>query len=328
MKVLFVGMGFPAAGASKLSSFQRVDLELLTSYGYDVRSLIWTPGASVRLLRAAGWADLVYCWYISYHALQASLRAKKLACAIGGFEFARIPECHYGNMVKRRMRFVTRWVWRNADALLYVDRSLMDEARAAFGGPGRGEYVPFGYDSEYWSPGEGPKRDIVLTVCPSPTRDRARRKGVDVFLEVAHRNPDLQFHLVGDISRVFPEYASLPNLTMYPFLRWNDLRELYRSAKVYCQLSIHEGLPNALCEAMLCGCVPVGTAANGIPTAIGDAGFIVSREPDEVAAAIRRALAEERLGGRARARISEEFPIARRRRELREALERVVAEAS
>jgi len=36
-----------------------------------------------------------------------------------------------------------------------------------------------------------------------------------------------------------------------------------------------EGLRNALCEAMLCECIPVGTERNGIPIAIGDAGFYV-----------------------------------------------------
>jgi len=51
-----------------------------------------------------------------------------------------------------------------------------------------------------------------------------------------------------------------------------ELIKYYQKAKVY-QLSEYEGLPNALCEAMLCECVPAGTRYCGIPTAIGDTGM-------------------------------------------------------
>jgi glycosyltransferase involved in cell wall biosynthesis len=57
---------------------------------------------------------------------------------------------------------------------------------------------------------------------------------------------------------------------------------------------MREGLPNALCEAMLCGCVPVGTKRNGIPTAIGDCGFYVPYDdPKAAAEAIKKRLAQE-----------------------------------
>ena len=35
-----------------------------------------------------------------------------------------------------------------------------------------------------------------------------------------------------------------------------------------------EGLPNSLCEAMLCECIPIGSAYFGTPSAIGDTGLI------------------------------------------------------
>lgn len=39
-----------------------------------------------------------------------------------------------------------------------------------------------------------------------------------------------------------------------------------------------EGLPNTLCEAMLCGCIPVGSEVNGIPLAIGETGFVIKKK--------------------------------------------------
>jgi glycosyltransferase involved in cell wall biosynthesis len=92
----------------------------------------------------------------------------------------------------------------------------------------------------------------------------------------------------------------------------------YQRAKVYCQPSYTEGLPNSLCEAMLCGCIPVGTRAGGIPTAIGETGYIVEyRDQTGLVDAVRLALAAPVEKGRAaRARIAAEFTRERREQSL------------
>lgn len=54
---------------------------------------------------------------------------------------------------------------------------------------------------------------------------------------------------------------------------------------------MREGLPTAVCEAMLCECVPVGTNRYGIPIAIGDTGFYTEYGDVELTAeAIKKAL--------------------------------------
>ena len=63
------------------------------------------------------------------------------------------------------------------------------------------------------------------------------------------------------------------NVKFTGFVPDEELIKYYQKAKVYCQLSRYEGLLNALCEAMLCACVPVGTRYCGIPPAIGDTGM-------------------------------------------------------
>ena len=39
-----------------------------------------------------------------------------------------------------------------------------------------------------------------------------------------------------------------------------------------------EGFPNALCEAMLCGCIPIGSNVASIPHIIGDKGYILKQK--------------------------------------------------
>ena len=84
-------------------------------------------------------------------------------------------------------------------------------------------------------------------------------------------------------------------------------------------------LPNGLCEAMLSGCIPIGTPVNGIPRAIGNRGLLVQEgEEDE---AFRFAMDLSDYGGmraRARARIRNLFPLERRRQGLRRVLETII----
>lgn len=327
MRILFVAPSLVTTPGQprRLAPFQEADLELLRGLGHEVRALLWSGRPVLRLLQGARWADVVYCWNISDHAFVATFAARRLACVVGGYEFANLPAYRYGNLISRRMRFVTRWVWRRADALLYVDPSLEEEATRAFGDPGRAEYVPTGYDSSFWTPGSAPREDLVVTVGHAPTRERLALKGIDLFLQVAAANPDVQFHVVGELPPGTDPARLGSNVSADGWMGREDLRDLYRRAKAYCQFSVHEGLPNAVCEAMLCGCVPAGTRVNGIPTAIGDAGFLVERDVAAIGEALHRAMADPTLGARARDRIVRTFPLDRRRRRLQEILESLAA---
>ena len=58
------------------------------------------------------------------------------------------------------------------------------------------------------------------------------------------------------------------NVSLLPALDRKDLVTHYNTTSIYAQLSRSEGLPNVLCEAMLCGCIPVGSPVFGIPKAV------------------------------------------------------------
>ncbi|MBK7697247.1 MAG: glycosyltransferase [Saprospiraceae bacterium] len=52
-----------------------------------------------------------------------------------------------------------------------------------------------------------------------------------------------------------------------------ESKELYTKHKIFAIPSMTEGLPNTLCEAMLCGCIPVGSNIEVIAHIINDTGL-------------------------------------------------------
>jgi len=309
----------------QLTTFHETDLRILRELGHDVTVLPWHGHPYGRLVRSIVRQDLVFCWTIGDHSALALTLAKArhvpFLCVIGGYEFANLPELEYGNLATTRGYLLSSFVYSRADALLYVDPSLEHEARTAFGGHANGFYIPTGYDTEYWSPDGRDREDLVVTVCHAPGWNRYILKGVDRFVNMAEFFPDYEFHIAGEVP---PDaMCGAPrNVSFDGWLERDAVRDLYRRAKVYCQLSMHEGLPNALCEAILCGCVPVGTPVNGIPTAIGDAGCIADDFPGISAGIGIAALSNSAMRERARNRIVSLFPLSRRRDELRAILER------
>jgi len=229
-------------------------------------------------------SNVVLCWFANVDCFFACLFAKflrkRFIVVVGGVDAAYQPEIGYGYFVKRSSRIVASLVYRFADVIAPVDNSLASNLKdyLPFNISDRVMVLPTGYDSQKWAPGSAPKKRLVLTV-GAVTWTNYRRKGFQTFIETARAIPNIRFVLVGkfiDSCADTLRKQGLPsNLELTGFVSDEDLLHYYQQATVYCQLSKFEGLPNALCEAMLCECFPVGTRACGIPSAIGKTGFYV-----------------------------------------------------
>ena len=274
-------------------------------------------------------AELIVCWFASVYSAFAVLLGKRLGVKsiiiIGGADLAAEKDLGYGLWLSKWKSAFVKRALRKADVVLTVDESLREEAklRAEYSGNNI-HYLPTGYDSQIWKP-TGEKKNTVLTVAAASDKARFGIKGIDFLITVAQRMPAIDFIVIG----VDPEFAyrSRPslNIKFYAALPHDQLLRYYQESKVYCQPSRREGLSNALCEAMLCGCIPVATNVGGNPTAIGDTGFLVPyNDVDSLVKALKQALdADIELSAKARARIVALFPKEKRERELLKIIEQL-----
>ncbi len=335
------------------SSFIREDIRLLEET-YEVASFEFRgakkPGPLafawlfckqlVWLLRELPGAVGVYGWFVDYHmalpVAAARFFRKPALAVVGGFDAVSLPSLGHGVALSGWRRRIARMVFRRADALLPVSASLVQSKNRFSEGPEEREYgfrvlapdtpaaihvVPTGYDPEVWVEGPGERAPVVGTVGFVDAGRTFRVKGIDLFFDAARLMPDVRFRVVGvrDRETIAARYDPPPNIELIPPAPREQLAAQYREMSVYVQLSRAEGLPNVLCEAMLCGCVPVGSRVFGIPDGIGEAGFLVD-EPDvsAVCEAIRAALDAAGPASRAaaRARIERLFHRDRRREKL------------
>jgi len=293
-------------------------------------SLLLIP---LRILRGTLRADVTFSWFAGkqsyFSVLWSRLLVKKSIVIVGGYEVLRVQRPHYGPF-SPLFTYMVRYTLNHADLVLVVDESLKKEAIENVGANGSNiRTVPTGYDYNKFHP-SGEKQNLVLTIGHSDTLERNRIKGIDIFAECASALPNLDFMIIGVEGEAFQALADrkIGNLHLLGFLPQSELLLYLQKAKVYCQFSRSEGLPNALCEAMLCECVPVGTKIYGIPSAIGDTGFYAEVGDLKTAIdTINKAL-NSNNGAAARERICSLMPYERREREIVQAVQSVVSSSN
>jgi glycosyltransferase involved in cell wall biosynthesis len=321
-KIAFIFYSFP--------SFVKKDYDTLSSH-YLVKKVSYKGVFDIpSVMEAVRGSDLSVSWFAGGHAflmvLFSKLFRKKSLIIVGGFDVAYMPEINYGRFAMGWItRMITKLTLKYTDKALVVDPSLKGDAIKNAGISGKNiDYLPTGYSSERFKP-SGKKETLVITV-GYISDSVLRRKGLDTFVIAASHVPEAKFALIGkpvDESIELLKKRASENVEFTGYISDEELLRYYQRAKVYCQLSAYEGLPNALCEAMLCECVPVGTKRNGIPTAIGDTGFYVPYGDIEATAeAIKKALnSSDELGRNARMRIKDVFPEERRRSGIIDAID-------
>lgn len=281
-----------------------------------------------------GWKyNVFYFWFVDYHAILpqifAKLFHKKTVVIIGGFDAVSIPEIKFGLFYRNNIRAkFGRYIYQNVDVIAPVDESLVKSTNYYVDPKGQKIgflnfvenvkskiiTVPTGYKSDYWKRIELPAMGDVITVGGCDQMNVFQRKGHDFLLEIAANMPDLNFTIVGVNPKLIDKIeGQIPsNVKIRSFVTQDKLLKMFSAHHVFAQLSMSEGLPNTLCEAMMTGCIPVGSNVNGIPKAIDDTGIVIfNKDIDEACAAIRKALTMENREA-PRKRIIDLFPEEKR----------------
>ena len=309
--------------SNTIGSFTSRDLELLKRHFYVhfyyYNGLKQLPLHLIRICGGVLRSDICLCNFADNHALITLLFAKmlhrKTLVIVGGYEVARIKGLKYGLNRSVFFPLVVKTIFKKSDHVLPVSINLREDAKTSVGvDTSNFTVVSNGFDSRKFSPSHEKKELHVTCAARCSSIDTIHVKGIDTFLKAAALLPHIPFTLIG----IHPDVqswlkAEIPkNVALYPPLPQNELLPYYRRSKVYCQLSRREGHPNAICEAMLCECVPVGTDVPGIRQVMGNTGFLVPPgNPSLAAMAIQAALESDR-GTEARIRIQSEYSLEKR----------------
>ena len=246
-----------------------------------------------------------------------------------GTDCANRPEINYGAHRKPILSWFTRFSFRFASLILPVHKSLEESyysyMKIKFPNQGIRSFIPNiktpiiemvnGFDTEKWKLLDMKRKpNSFLTVTLALTETGYYLKGIDLIVVLAKAFPTYNFTIVG---KVYMKETCPENIILMENLSHSDLLEVYNQHQYYLQLSMSEGFPNALCEAMLCGCIPIGSDVAGIPDIIGEAGYILKKKNEEDLIELINNLSKSTITREeARDQIIANFPLSRRESEF------------
>ena len=277
------------------------------------------------------------CFFGGYHTVLpvifGTIFGKKCTIQAGGTDCINMPEIGYGNFRKNPLAWATAYSFTHCSLILPVAEALVsqDYCYDSRISPKQGllklisglktpiQVIPNGFDVDFWKDLglERVKHSFISVATSTSSPARARVKGYDLIEQLAASNPEWSFTLVGD-SNYNPKSTNIQVLGKETAA---SLVQRYNTHEFYLQLSSSEGFPNALGEAMACGCVPIGSAVGAIPEIIGDTGLLLKRKE----LGTLQTLIQDWMTGKTqltspRARIERYFTYAHRQQLLLQAL--------
>lgn len=308
---------------SNYSSFVAQDHEILSSVyevqTYRFKAIKGLAGTGMEILKQFFFLALniwkyqgVFVWFADYHSLFpvlfARLLNKKSFVVVGGYDVSYLPEYNYGSFNKPIRKFFAKTSLRYASICFPVAEALGEKIKIISSHVNI-EVLPTTTDHRRFNFTGYDRNKSVLTVATTKNYQRAMIKGLDRFRELAVALPDYEFTIIG-VDEPFKDFFDpIPeNLKLFPPVAYDDLPLYYQRSSFYVQVSRSEGLPNSLCEAMLCGCIPFGTDVGDIRLAVEGIGLVLKEwKIDEAVEFINLSHNVDFLRDQSRKRIIEKY---------------------
>jgi glycosyltransferase involved in cell wall biosynthesis len=235
-------------------------------------------------------------WHAVFPVFLANLTGKKSMIILGGFDASSIPSLKYGVFHKTSaLQWWMRKTYRWATYLCPVSEALVASVNTFADPTGAGfkngilhfmpelkdkiHVIPTDYDDDFWTIDEKVEKKGILVLAYIYNTQTYLIKGFDLIIQSAVEMKDYEFTVAGlspsmilDLQNTIPD-----NVKLLSFQDRQQTLKLYQRHKIFLIPSLTEGLPNTLCEAMLCGCIPIVSKMGILPDILGGHGLILER---------------------------------------------------
>ena len=332
-------------------SFVKSDISILEALDYNVFQIQSTPKKTVlsfvinrikekiKSIYYVSRSKILIIWFNDYHAfipiLLSKLFFKKSVIVVGGYDAIVDEQNQHGLFLKKGIRSILAKInYSLVSEIWVVHKSLengCEYAKEKFNiVSGVRNFlnhkkllikeINTGYDTRFWNYDKRSEKTGVLTAAFFSDERVINIKGLKIFNKLASLVPEVPFTIVGETKIQIDNFLDLsPNVNVIGVQTNTQMKDLYQKHKFYFQGSRLEGLPNSVCEAMLCGCLPIGSRVFGIPDIIGNTGILFDTEKDlNQIKDYMMSDTGEKDSKRARNRIISKFDISRRTEKIKE----------
>lgn len=155
-------------------------------------------------------------------------------------------DSYFYKTMNRRLRKLKCWLAIQLSEVIYVsDRQRSDVGK-------RGEVIPFPLDERYFgvsAKSHSPSRDI-LYYCPNGKEELYHLSWI---LDYARLHKNKKVTIIGNNSNPARYTCNLPNVDVIPCVDQDEMQELYSHHKWLFRMTIRDGSPRMVDEALLMG---------------------------------------------------------------------------
>lgn len=186
----------------------------------------------------------------------------------------------FRELVPNPHRFLLRWTDKMAHRIVVNSRAVQNELiECEHVAPQRTVLSYNGVDLRIFHPEPRARKvfqdaSVVIGAVCALRREKRLDLLLDAFARVRQAHTAARLLIVGSGPMLESLQAQARSLEIEPFCHFEpsktEVAEWMRSMDVFVMASESESFPNALLEAMACGCCPIGSRVGGVPELISD----------------------------------------------------------